>query len=78
VHFARGLASLFSGAYGLAFTEADLGLTPPSERSPTAKLPSDPVLDQCNIAMLKRALMAAEAEPVREFPRFGPIVFNEQ
>src|SRR6516165_3652903 len=64
VHFAYGLTSLFSGAYGLALTDADLSLTPQGERSPATKLPSDPVLDRCNVATLKRALVAAEAEPV--------------
>ncbi len=76
VHFVRGLASLFSGAYSLAACEAYLALTAPGERSPTVKLPADPLFDRCNIALLRRVLAAAEAEPVREFPSFGPIVIT--
>jgi hypothetical protein len=76
VHFVHGLASLFSGAYSLAACEADLALTPPGERSPTVKLPADPLFDRCDIARLRRVLAAAQAESVREFPSFGPIVIT--
>jgi hypothetical protein len=76
VHFVHGLASLFSGAYSLAACEADLAQTPPADRSPTVKLPADLLFDRCNIALLRRVLAAAEAEPVREFPSFGPVVIT--
>jgi hypothetical protein len=42
VHLARGLAAVFSGCYGGGAAEAALALMPVDERSPSAKLPTDP------------------------------------
>lgn len=72
----RALEEVFSGCYGLAITNARFALTPPEERSPLAKLPVDPFLDRCDLQLLSRVLRQAVAEPVQEFPHFGPIVVS--
>lgn len=74
VHLAYGFASAFSGCYGLAAAEGELALTPPNERSPEARLPTDPIFERCDVALFARVLAAARAEPVRRFPHFGPII----
>jgi hypothetical protein len=76
VFIVQAISMLFRGAYGLARTDAALAVTPPSGRSLTPYLPTDPMYDAFNIAMLRHALREAEAEPVRDFPHFGPIVFT--
>ena len=74
VHIARALNSFFRGAYGLAMTEADLSLTPKAQRSPQARLPTDPFYERCTAAFLRKNLWELCSEPVRAFPHFGPIV----
>jgi len=69
----RAVSEVFSGRYSLAITDARLALTPLNERSPLAKLPNDPSFERCDLELLRRELRAAIAEPVREFPHFGPI-----
>jgi hypothetical protein len=76
VHFVHGLAAMFAGAYRLAGVEAGLALTPLVERSPAALLPSDAIFDRSSTEFVKRALVYAEAEPVRRFPSFGPVEFR--
>ena len=71
VHLVLGLAAVVSGCYGLGELEATLALTPEIERSPSAKLPIDPVYDRFDIALFERALGEAWAEPARRFPYFG-------
>lgn len=73
VHLALGLAAVVSGCYGLGELEAALALTPEIERSPSAKLPIDPVYEQFDLALFEQALNDAWAEPVRRFPNFGRI-----
>ena len=73
VHLALGLAAVVSGCYGLGELEAALALTPEIERSPSAKLPSDPVYEQFDLALFEQALSEAWAEPARRFPHFGRI-----
>jgi hypothetical protein len=73
VHLALGLAAVVSGCYGIGALEAALALTPEIERSPTAKLPSDPVYEQFDLALFERALNEVWAEPARRFPHFGRI-----
>jgi hypothetical protein len=46
VHLALGLAGVVSECYGIGELEAALALTPEIERSPSVKLPSDPVYQQ--------------------------------
>ena len=69
----RAFAAAFSGCYSLAAAEAQLALTLPSERSPTASLPNDPIFNQCDLSPLMRVLPAARAEPARRFPHFGRV-----
>ena len=73
VHLARGLAAVFSGSYGAGAIEAALALTPEIERSPRAKLPTDPLYKWLDLAIFERALDEIWAEPARRFPYFGPI-----
>jgi hypothetical protein len=71
VHLALGLAAVVSGCYGIGALEAALALTPEIERSPRAKLPSDPVYERFDLALFERALNEVWAEPARRFPNFG-------
>ena len=73
VHLARGLASVLSGCYGAGAIEAALALTPEIERSPKAKLPTDPFYERLDLEIFERALNEIWAEPARRFPHFGPI-----
>lgn len=73
VHLAHAIAAVFSGCYGLALAEAHGARVPSVDRSTAASLPRDEVYGQCDLALLKRAWRAAEAEPVRQFPHLGPI-----
>jgi hypothetical protein len=73
VHLALGLAAVVSGCYGIGELEAALALTPEIERSPKAKLPSDPVYEQFDLALFERALNELWVEPARRFPHFGRI-----
>ena len=72
VHLARGLAAVFSGSYGAGAIEAALALTPEIERSPKAKLPTDPFYEWLDLAIFERALNEIWAEPARRFPHFVP------
>ena len=73
VHLARGLAAVLSGCYGAGAIEAALALTPEIERSPQAKLPTDPVYAWLDLDIFERALDEIWAEPARRVPHFGPI-----
>ncbi|MFL5288701.1 MAG: hypothetical protein ACJ8AW_49050 [Rhodopila sp.] len=73
VHLARGLAAVFSGCYGTGATEATLALMPIEERSPSAKVPTDPVYQRFDLTLFERALSEVWAEPARRVPYFGPI-----
>jgi hypothetical protein len=72
----QAISWLFRGGYRLAALDADLAMTPPSERSRASNLQPDPFLDRCNMSLLRAAFEEAAAEPVRDFPHFGPIVFT--
>jgi hypothetical protein len=56
--------------------DADLALTPPNERSRASNLQPDPVIDRCNISVLRAAFQDAAAQPHSDFPAFGPIIFT--
>jgi hypothetical protein len=73
VYLVDALSSVFRGCYGLAITEVRLAMISPSERSPSAHLPYDPVFDRYDLTVLSKALRAAMAEPVQRFPHLGPI-----
>jgi hypothetical protein len=73
VHLALGLAAVVSGCYGIGELEAALALTPDIERSPSVRLPGDPVYERFDLTLFERALSEAWAEPARRFPHFGRI-----
>jgi hypothetical protein len=70
---ALGLAAVVSGCYGIGAREAALALTPEIERSPSVKLPGDPIYQRFDLALFERVLSEAWAEPARRFPHFGRI-----
>jgi hypothetical protein len=72
----QAISWLFLGGYRIATVDADLALTPPNERSRTSNLQPDPVIDRCNISILRTAFGEAAAQPVSDFPAFGPIIFT--
>jgi hypothetical protein len=69
---------LFRGGYRLATVDAELALTPPNERSRASNIRPDATLDRCNISVLRAAFRDAAAQPVSDFPAFGPIVFTQR
>ena len=71
VHLAYSLAAVFSGCYNLGAVEAALALTPENERSPSAKLPTDPAYQQLSLTIFERALNDLWEEPARRLPRFS-------
>ncbi|MFL5251961.1 MAG: hypothetical protein ACJ8AI_03570 [Rhodopila sp.] len=73
VHLARGLAAVFSGCYGIGASEAALALLPVEERSPSAKVPADPIYRRLDLTLFERALSEVWAEPARQVPYFGAI-----
>jgi len=72
----QAVGCVFRGAYRLAAVDAELALTPPNKRSPAPNLQADPFLDKCDVALLRKGLREAEAEPVKDYPEFGPVVFR--
>jgi len=64
---------MFSGCYGTGTIETALALTPEIERSPSAKLPTDPFYERLDLAIFAHALDAMWGEPARRFPCFGPV-----
>jgi hypothetical protein len=72
----QAVGCLFRGAYRLATVDAQLALTPPSKRSAASNLQLDAPFDQCNISVFREASREAAAEPVRDYPALGPIVFT--
>ena len=78
VFLAQAIAALFMVAYRLADVDAALALTPSNERSPFPNLPSDPIFDRCDIALLRAALLQARSGDVKRFPSFRPPVFIEE
>ena len=71
----QAIGWLFRGGYRLATLDAELALTPWSERS-SSTLRSDPLVDGCTVSLLRAAFRDAMAEPLRDFTIFGRIVFT--
>lgn len=69
----RALSAMSSGCYTLASVEARLAMTPPDQRSPSTKLPIDPIFARADVTLLERVCRAISAEPVLRYPHFGPI-----
>jgi hypothetical protein len=72
----QAISWLFRGGYRLAAVDAELALTPASERSRTPNLRPDPLLDRCNLGLLRQAYQETTVQPVTDFPAFGPIRFS--
>ncbi len=72
------ISMLFRGAYSLGAFDAEKAMAPIDQRSAKPNLPADPFFDRCDLALLAAALLAAEAEPVRQNPHFGPIILDQQ
>ena len=71
----HGISALLRGQYSMSAMDAELALTPPTQRSPQWRPPSDPFFARCDLALLANTLAEVAEEPVRAFPHFGPIVF---
>jgi hypothetical protein len=76
VHIVAAISMLFRGAYSLGGVDAENAMVLAEERSARPNLPTDPFFDRCDLALLKAALREAEAEPVRDWPHCGPVVFE--
>jgi hypothetical protein len=72
----QAVSWLFRGGYRIAAVDADLALAPPSERSRASNLRPDPIVDRCNISVLRVAFQDAAAQPISDFPAFGPIILT--
>jgi hypothetical protein len=72
----QAIGWLFRGGYRSAAVNAELALTPHNQRSPLTNIRPDPLLDRCDIALLRSAFQESTAQPVREFPHLGPIHFE--
>jgi hypothetical protein len=72
----QAVSWLFRGGYRIAAVDAELALTPENERSRASNIRPDPLLDRCDIALLRTAFQEATAQPVTDFPAFGPIIFT--
>lgn len=75
VFLIQAIGALFRGAYRLAAVDADLAMTPPNERSRRPNLQPDALVDRCDSSLLRAAFREAVAEPIRNFPALGPVVF---
>jgi hypothetical protein len=64
---------VLSGCYGAGASEAALALTPEEQRSPSAKLPTDPSYQRFDLALFERVLNEAWEEPARRYPYFGRV-----
>jgi hypothetical protein len=69
----QAVGCVFRGIYRLATVDAQLALTPPKER---ATFQHDSSLDKFDVALLRKGLHEAMAEPVKDHPQFGPVVFR--
>jgi len=56
---------------GVGATEASLALTPADQRSPSVKVPADPIYRQLDLDLFERMLSEIWAEPARRVPYFG-------
>jgi hypothetical protein len=61
--------------YFFAEVAARHAMVPIRERSAEFEIPSDELLDACNLAILKQAFCEARELPVQLYPHFGPIIF---
>jgi hypothetical protein len=71
----QAVSWLYRGGYRIAAVNATLALTPEHQRSPVINIKPDPLVESCDIVLLRAAFQEAEAQPLADFPAFGPIVF---
>jgi hypothetical protein len=71
----QAVSWLYRGGYRSAAIAAAHALIPENQRSPVTNIQPDPLLDRCDIALLRTAFQEAQAQPITDFPAFGPIVF---
>jgi hypothetical protein len=69
---AHAIGAFFRGAYRLALVEASKALTPIDQRGDNGYASDGKVF---SLSELRKAFVSVQAEPVRPFPQFGPIVF---
>lgn len=72
----QAIGWLFRGGYRSAIINANFALLPTNERSDESIQP-DPLLDRCDLALLRTAFEEAAAQPLTDFPSFGPIIFTK-
>ncbi|HXQ51989.1 MAG TPA: hypothetical protein VN802_12910 [Stellaceae bacterium] len=70
-HLAQAFVMIFNGIYRAAPIDVDLAMLPPAERVTTMAIPA--VFGDCTLTVLREALRAVKAEPVRPFPHVGPV-----
>ena len=73
-HLVTAISLLFRGAYSLAGLQTADAAASPERRSPDPHLPD---LPPYGTKLLRLALAEAVAEPLREWPHFGPIVLAQ-
>ena len=69
----HALAAVFSGFYDLAAGEAQLAIQASNKRSRRAQSTLTHAFDVCDLAFFSNALELAQLEPVKRYPRLGPI-----
>lgn len=71
-YLAQAISEYFRGMYRLAMIDADTALTPIHERGDNG--PADQP-KRFSLSVLRKAFAGVQAEPIRQFPQFGPIHF---
>ncbi len=72
-YLVSAISMLFRGGYNLAGVLTMDAAASMERRSPNANIPEQPLYDTI---VLRAALREAIAEPLRDWPHFGPIVFS--
>jgi hypothetical protein len=78
VALGEAIGSVTRGAYRLAEGQAEQAMVLPSQRSDVFNRPLEPAFDRCDLDLLKKALTYVDLEEVKEFPFFGPIIFDSR
>lgn len=77
VHLVDSVSLASRGAYRLASLQAHLALTPEMDRNVTDyPLPTDDIYTRADLPVLRDTLRHIEAEFVRMWPHFGPVVIT--
>jgi hypothetical protein len=78
VHLVEAVNMIFRGGYTMGALQAHFALTPQDERGNGRALPKDDIYMRADLPLLRKALQEAEAEPVRAWTHFGPIVLTNR